>query len=1701
MKLKKLTAQLLAFCLVMNSFAFVYTEQAFAAATVSLIADMTKRLTENPAAITPVDVTQDLPADQTYVFFPVTEGKYTLQYIIDDYTTGAGYVPKKIEVTVEKDINNIYHVDYNVNIFNSGTNTFVPYTTSPYPYNIYAFNKAGGRGYTVYTDYIANYNNNGNTPDQMVVNTPTPNFSVGANRGYSFQYDNATVHFKVDGSGRLVFATNSTKIGGVYEFKLSNNTTIETSTVTVNTGFDLKVTPDVNLNTTVTPTANNGLTASTADELDITPPVIDTNPDNKRLPGSKDVGITFKIPMPKVWNGTNKFEQAAPPSGANAVLPATFKVGYDIQIVIPNIWAPPANPSVNPGNGATCSAQIITEGTDKYLQLKVGNLPPNTVYDGSSIVIGGTDVTRKTRASIFPNSSVFTFVQYEIVPKNGKYYALVKPYKKPDGTPVDGYYLLTDGMGSRFVMQRGDGVNDTLIPLTVSPENQNVSRYQVLFSPGNASVYDSPQSAIYSQRSVYKADLLDVVSTPNSFTVTDATIVPTEPDLSRGDLTMTLDWDIGDAASILRKVDVVANANGQPFSIVYKLQYTMTPDNNPPFTDFAYALISIRKDPSDITKYQIKYDNFDYRQVLNLTTQPAYLLPFVPTGKVESKDWHELKTPTINDDPARVGVKGLQIQAPSSAKPGPQYTTDPDTGDRIYIQFYYPEIYFLNTQPLLQTDIANPTNNPTKVINTSPSLCSSMTLSDISKLTLPPPQDLTLEFGDITPPDDEISFHAKWSLSGKGVKDFLDNSYGFKTKPFIAPKMYMNLYLSQDNEYMMSSLPSKEMDYKNAENPPTEAGIIRGRQNAPMSVLFNYVPSPSNRMIFSNDGTTEPINLINGENPIPRDVLRKNKVAAVTIELTDEDVQKLVAGQSVAYDYILDGLDKNQKYYAYVDLFVKSNTQSPDWNSTTMAWYASESKLSSIATITTKGVLEVPKPSDKIPPAPQNLGKKDVGLDHATIFWDKVPLDAIDDQENDKIEYEIIRVTNNQIPNDSRLLESREAFTALSASKLWTDIKDEKIALRTKDGTPVNLFGITDLTKFVLDDSDNVQYFLTDKSLTPNTLYFYYVRTVKIIDGIERYSTWSAVSVTTLTVQAPKNLKAETGRKDYDTQKEIWISFDAPIDNKDNVGVIANLQYQIKKDTDSDWPEPVTMDVEMLKQYATAASEAGWTHFLYKITGLQAGTTYQIRVAMVDIATKDVSVYSNIATFRTEMNQQDYDDSLKEDDWLGQLKEELSKLYKFPYWTGANNPSNLEIIYRPGAFEASMRTLTDSRYSLVESASQRAVYFIPVSCYDAATKANVGFTVNHGNLQAVIPPGAIDLNTNPAIFAVSEQLKRGKADGYFVRIAINWLTPPESIDGEAPITDVCEVRYDIVASKMNIGDWDSDLFAKVLERIDAIATAQSYKDQILRMVKDKALSEEFSLFVSKIIADAGASVYNIAHENLLKTLDTVYPLSGLDKEMAIAVKGIDTETKVAAYRNENGGWFPYTVTPLGQNKAIYTKNFGAYVFTGRLINIPGIENVQKGQTAIAIVSKYGLDDFLGKDKIILEANATKQMVAGSVARMMGAPKGSDIFDWLKSNKKINVSSRGQNSNATLQESLYLMMALFEAKTGTSIANLKIRDNTALSGVTGLEEKYAKSVRAAYELDIYRNKNMVSNGPLTIEEMLNLLTKIDNKKKL
>ena len=885
----------------------------------------------------------------------------------------------------------------------------------------------------------------------------------------------------------------------------------------------------------------------------------------------------------------------------------------------------------------------------------------------------------------------------------------------------------------------------------------------------------------------------------------------------------------------------------------------------------------------------------------------------------------------------------------------------------------------------------------------------------------------------------------------------------------------------------------------------------------------------------------------------------------------------------------LTGLDENRRHFFFADVIVFPYTPDEDEESDYLylGEYPDISPFSSLVGATTLGIPGFPDIGEIEPPAPDFFLSRNVTQSSVGVFWPPV-----EQLPSTTIEYEIVRVqTGSQLSflnsgdiqrmNIQQVVEALAGQGALNIRGWQTNrqglLDGPDLLLASGAAPPDGRYSLSTDT-FVDEDAgiDTVIIELTDFTLLPNQLYFYYVRTRQVWtmygEDVVTYSTWLERPVTTYPIRAPYNLREINGfdRFGFDPRHMVFIAWEADlmgeIDDLANLdaralnlidsfmGTVYMFEYRLRV-MGAEWSEPTMMVLnQFLNPDNVTANLDGSFTFRYMYSGLEAGTVYQMQVRLVDLLSGDTSGWAyvlgggNILTFMTEADQDDIDLEQDVDDWIEFLRRQLEELTRRPFWYAANNPQSAVMVYRPGhVFDGVnrapagapiplhrpfwyARSHPESGVMMYNALQDRVppvqptpwhyidltnlTYYLPASVVRDAIEERRGFSVTYSDLEVLLPPGFVSMNPNDAVIEMERLVnQRGnEITDYFVRIEIDRVEI-DPINGVPTITNQVAIEVALVATGSaisNIRSWDIQVHRQAMNIVNEWVTSpvmrQNIRNMLLRTLENEELLDYINTIVLAVLDEITHMVadYMTFHEETTHSPNRrrgiLYPVELLVSDFDVPIHLIATtaheDMTVRGYRFHGGNWVHQNLTQLARGPAITTRTPGIFVFAGWAVYILDIEEEARGRAMIGIVARFGLEDFFGMDIDLLEY-ANRRMIVGSITRMAGAPRNADPMAWAAANLNVTMSSRNAQSLVSLQETIAVVMSLYERRTNTRISSIVIRNHHGTEALR-LDRRYAQAVRAAFEIGIVDDSNIQPTETVTIGEFLNMLAALGER---
>ena len=1564
-----------------------------------------------------------------------------------------------------------------------------------------------------------------------------PVFTITQGQGFTFRYAQREVsffwsggifHYSIEDTRGTVGSAGIAGLerGVIHEFNLENTTTNAVSQRNILSELDIASIPTAVLST------------AAPNRVDIVP-IVDYVSDNP----AENPGLRLTIAQPTFLRPDGSTPALSAGNfgdiRSNINLVDTVNSNNNIDIRLLNLFGTPTVSSPTPGVNASfhSAAGAWPIVIDVINAANSDHIKPSTMFTGSVSEVYSPATPRTLEsmpAGRTPLRGIYTFIGWRFIEDaNGTPLIEVTPFPGQRGSY--GLFGHQSNPGGLSLVLTRDHVSTFGNFIFAVPEAAAGRRYyQVAFSSLDefpTSPLNPAMANIIRSQIVWSPPMQHRIGAPIHFEIDRdnielRSILPQIP--PRAELNLPISWDIGRAASIL---DLIDNSPNGEYILWYELQWADAPStDSADFVGLQRFRIAVSRSTAGgdtITVELSDLDNpgtgflqnppitFDLNpRLLPGTTLPHYVINW--GFDVSADDFINL-----------VNIPAFMREYP------------PATGANLML--YYPGVFFFR-----MTLIGRGADDtlPSFEELSRPSLLEDVTLSALDNAAVPPLQNLrafnpvtTNEDATATPPTvDEVSFEAAWTINRNLLSEFvrlsslIDFYFAGEGLPPLLPSdpefpnldIHMNVYISQNESRIIDFTTDVPLAQREAE-----------------SMRFEFTPGTPAANFYNSELV---FSAINGKTPMApltppansfadaRDALRANEVVRITIPFAENDLLAMINNGSLMQpnlSFLFDGLDKNQTYFIAVDLVVRESNPNPIFAANPLGG----DSITSVIAITTAGDPDVPHPGDMIPPAPIIVEPIEGSSTWAEVRWHRHNYNPL----LEIFEYEIIRVRNEQIATPMTG-EFAPIFNAIEPQNINPDLLN-KIGWRTNltmPPLPVNnsnrllvfnestsvfraLTGAeVDAEFWVYNDDDASYHILRDNSIRPNQIYFYYIRTRRTlrdengdpVPSSTRYSNWERATITSTPVDAPQNLRLafdEYGRlpnsRPYDRRHEVIIAFEAAV----NLAAGDRLFFSFREG-DGPWSDDIEFVTsrtpfvsQLIMPPPVNIDDAGFITFMYRITGLAPGRDYAFRVRAQDAAGA-LSLYTNILIYRTNMDQGDFDDENRLNDWNERLNNELDRLARQPNFVLTDNNSVFTTWYRPSMFDGLIRGTPDVTITLPSGTATTSIFYMPQSVIQAANRANKGFRVVRNNIEVMIPPRAVSTPDNDVVREMDRRVRERDIADYYVRIMITWN---DALNAPAGINHTVNISFAGVGSIVNIAALEREMNSIMLGAIASAQENTNLQAQLRDMIRNRVSSEDMIKYIDSVVRDVKNGVAADLNRRMVNTRTAPVSLQTLDRAFFISVQNIAQGTAANGFFYESGaagaaGWRPRETMTLGNGRGIQASATGLYGFDVRELLLPNIGTVQNAPTATGIVARYGLDIHLGEFN--LDRNMSRDQVVNSVAAVMGMPRGGNGYDFLR-NRGYNVSNRNGGGNISTQEAIHIVMMLYEVRANVRVSAIQIRNQAATANIAGIDNTFRPSIRAAFELGIFTDRNMRPNDPINLRDFLQMLTNMDARVRL
>lgn len=827
---------------------------------------------------------------------------------------------------------------------------------------------------------------------------------------------------------------------------------------------------------------------------------------------------------------------------------------------------------------------------------------------------------------------------------------------------------------------------------------------------------------------------------------------------------------------------------------------------------------------------------------------------------------------------------------------------------------------------------------------------------------------------------------------------------------------------------------------------------------------------------------------------IALDKLRNSEIIYSDIETDKNNISYIISN--------IKGLDKNTNYYIRIVTKLKTS-DNDDQNKKLKV-----SKPSKILSITTSKLPEAPDDSEIKPLAVTNLNAEfvDDSMISAKISWN-YPNEIT--FAKDKYAFEIFSVEDRSLP-DSLKLSSIMLEDLINHDNLKNNNTEAwRLIIEEVNGVDIPILKKYNKTTNSWDNQSTELYTIhdnyieiIDSSNTPNKVYYYYVRTINVTGNtVNLASSWQMDTLTTAPVKSPINLAVS-----YDAKTESIIRFDAPIPTNGKIGTDYLIEIHIMGEDDLDYTM-IKYPVTFLKE--TNDGDLGYRRLYYKISNLKAGKSYSVKVRIED-RTKEMDIlpdntktypkssFSERIIIRTEFDQGEYDKENKYRQYLEYYDLKVKDIEKSSYIVLEKTADKNVVKYRNNYALGELQLNTNGFFTLFTEEVKTNVIYLPAEFIKKANEKKVSINIGANNQSVSIRPGSLGLNITKEINEKADEILKigSNLKDYYIKITLDCSKFNGSIYSKTPASPIVDIRIEVVGSKEYEKYIDENM---IKELNNIISWRREALKQVLSKELDKGINEKEMLRLTKEAIDSVKNNFgfsaNIIMINNIEVITKKVPK--LVKNMLLNLKQNTSDTGLQIYKKSGSNWIKQESNYMNLQYSLETAELTAYLLLPQEINSTLLDG-KYTQDEINIINKYNLSDIFNSSELSnTNTRLQKYRMISSLARILGAPKGSNDYQFLK-DKGISLTNLNLYGNLTREEVLFVHTQVLAKKHGITLSTVMIKDYNFIQDINQIKQEYRQTLLIGANINAFNliNDMLYPSKGVNIKEFIELLTKID-----
>lgn len=628
-----------------------------------------------------------------------------------------------------------------------------------------------------------------------------------------------------------------------------------------------------------------------------------------------------------------------------------------------------------------------------------------------------------------------------------------------------------------------------------------------------------------------------------------------------------------------------------------------------------------------------------------------------------------------------------------------------------------------------------------------------------------------------------------------------------------------------------------------------------------------------------------------------------------------------------------------------------------------------------------------------------------------------------------------------------------------------------------------------------------------DKKNSPNRVLYYYVRTVKYNaqKAVLSRSAWREATLTTPELKRPINLKIDYHSiHEHNPKQERILYFDVPMPEGVTLHDNYLVQIFVRGEKDHDYKMTGTApngqsEYGSVFIKSTTGAPTNYQRLYYKVYGLEAGKTYEIKVRLED-RTKEqeknpdgtlsytTSPFSDVVKTRTEFDQATLDKENKYKEYIEVYLKEAQELKKNPYFDLTVDGKQNVFKYRGPYAQGEMRGKAGNRYDLAKGDRTGVVYYLPAEMIKSAPENGTDLRIWLNEQLVVLPRGFVTEADTEEIKEAIRKAKeyQGSVKDYALKIQLTTGKYEAMVDGKTPLQPMLHIQMQVVRQTRTEAYLDNLLLSSMENAINKnkVTLINELEKELRFGIKEDKLNDIVNKVLLQVQKDF-ASTASYQYHSVIHASKS--HLNELEREMEVTLKP-NKRKEFTVYFRESGN---FERMEKDSTDAVSIAKVGSFIAVEDAM--ASAENSLLTEKERKEQKRYRLDRVFSAQEWADQSPIYGQQLIRTAARMLGAGDSNDTAEYLKS-KGIEVPKISPYQVVSKEKGLYLLAQVYAKKNNLSLKSVRITDYSAIEDEESIDRKWRKELVAAYHLKLFslRNDKLFPKANMSMKELKEFL---------